>query len=308
MGTNRPCLLSCEQLEARLQPAVTYHGGVLLPHVEAQAVYLGSEWNSTQGEAKIQALDGFLSYLVSSPYMDALTRAGYRVGRGVAVPGVVLPNNINKNYYLTDSQIQHDLQNAISAGTIQPPDANRAYVVYTEPGVAVYNNSDGSDSVYDFLGYHGAFGGHNAAGKPVDIHYVVVPYPGGWNPTADSQGFPTNFSEVTSITSHELAETVTDPNVNYKRVGWYDDHYGSEIGDLTGGAIRELNGYYIQLLVNRIDRALVVTGATMPTGVAATGGVGGNGFDAAHVAHIHQHRTPELPPDTHDFNWGVRVG
>jgi hypothetical protein len=284
----------------------------LLPHVQAQAVYIGSEWNSTQGEAKVQALDGFLSYIVNSPYMDALTRAGYLVGRGTAVPGVVLPSNIDKSYYLTDSRIQKDLQAAISAGTLQPPDANRVYVVYTEPGVAVYNNSDGSDSTYDFLGYHGAFGGYTAARKPIDIHYVVVPYPGGWNPTADSQGFPSNFTEMTAITSHELAETATDPNVNYKRLGWYDNHYGSEIGDLTGGAIRELNGYYIQLLVNRIDRALVVTGATMPTGVAPTGGVGGNSFDAASVAHTLHHSAPELPPDIHDIhhdiNWGVRVG
>jgi hypothetical protein len=39
--------LSLEPLEDRLAPAVTPHGGAVLPHVEAQGVYLGSDWNST---------------------------------------------------------------------------------------------------------------------------------------------------------------------------------------------------------------------------------------------------------------------
>ena len=44
-----PCLRSrfqptLECLEDRLVPTVTYHGGTLLPHVEVQGMYLGSDW------------------------------------------------------------------------------------------------------------------------------------------------------------------------------------------------------------------------------------------------------------------------
>jgi hypothetical protein len=28
-------------------PPVTYHGGALLPHVEVQALYYGSDWNNS---------------------------------------------------------------------------------------------------------------------------------------------------------------------------------------------------------------------------------------------------------------------
>ena len=42
-------LPTLECLEDRLVPTVTYHGGTLLPHVEVQGMYLGSDWynNST---------------------------------------------------------------------------------------------------------------------------------------------------------------------------------------------------------------------------------------------------------------------
>src|SRR5262249_39609976 len=151
-------------------------------------------------------------------YFDALTQAGYGVGRGTATAGATLPVSVNKSYYLTDAQIQQDLQSAISSGKVQPPDPNRLYVVYVEPGVAV-KAADGSTSIRNFLGYHGAFAGKDASGRPVDVRYAVMPYPGGYNPTAASQGFASNFAALTAVSSHEIAESATDPDVNYKTPG-----------------------------------------------------------------------------------------
>src|SRR5712691_8051025 len=37
--------LELEALEDRRTPTITYHGGSLMPHVEAQALYLGSDWS-----------------------------------------------------------------------------------------------------------------------------------------------------------------------------------------------------------------------------------------------------------------------
>jgi hypothetical protein len=87
-------LFAPEPLEPRLQPAVTYHGGAVLSHVEAQAVYLGSDWQSSAGQTQAHNLDGFVGYVVNSPYFDALTQAGYGVGRGTATAGAVLPVQI----------------------------------------------------------------------------------------------------------------------------------------------------------------------------------------------------------------------
>ncbi len=262
-------LAALELLEPRLQPAVTYHGGALLTHVEAQAVYLGSDWQSSAGQTQAHNLDGFVGYVVNSPYFDALTNAGYGVGRGTASAGAVLPVQINKSYYLTDAQIQRDLQAAITSGAVQQPDANRLYVIYVEPGVAI-KDGGGATSVTDFLGYHGAFAGRDAAGRPVDVHYAVMPYPGGYNPSAQSQGFASNFDALTAVSSHEIAEAATDPNVNYKAPGWYDDRYNAEIGDLTEGYVRRLNGYDVQLVVNKQDQVLSLPTIAAPT--TTTGG------------------------------------
>jgi len=306
MGQGPRVSLSCELLEDRLQPTVTYHGGALLPHVQPEAVYIGSNWATYQGYMKIRALDTYLSFLVQSPYMDALTQAGYAVGRGFAVSGAIIPTPLNPSYYFTDAQIQYSLQWAISTGRVYPPNGNRLYVVYIEPGIAVWDGT--GDSISDFIGYHGAFGGRNAAGQPIDIHYAVMPYPGGWNGSPQSQGFPTNFAQLTAVTSHELAEAVTDPNVDYKAPGWYDDQLNVEIGDLTPYAVRVLGGYYVQLLINQVDRLLNVAYAVYaPPTYAPTGGPSGMGFDAIANPNPY-HLTPLLSDDFFAVSWGVRVG
>src|SRR4029453_549772 len=129
------------------------------------------------------------------------------------------------------------------------------------------------------------------------------------NPTAWSQGFPTNFTELTAVTSHEVAEASTDPNVDYKALAWYDDRYDVEIGDLTQYAVRVLNGYYVQLLIDRNDRLLSVAGAYLPqSSYAPTGGPGGLGFDAVNVANSPpRHHTPRLADDFVPW-WGIPIG
>src|SRR5262245_6092682 len=72
-----------ETLEERQVPTVYYSGGNLLPHVEAQALYYGSEWSTVPTySAQSATLDTFLKGITGGTYMDALTRAGYNVGRG----------------------------------------------------------------------------------------------------------------------------------------------------------------------------------------------------------------------------------
>src|SRR5437763_1643264 len=88
------------QLEGRDVPTVSYFGGSLLTHVEAQALYYGSKWSndSTTGQ-----FEGYLQYLVNSPYMDMLTNAGYGVGRGTWSQGIINPVNLPNGANLLDS-------------------------------------------------------------------------------------------------------------------------------------------------------------------------------------------------------------
>ena len=67
----RPARCWVEQLERREVFNATYHGGALLPHVEAQPVFLGSTWSSNATlVSEAGSIDNFMQYLVQSPYMD----------------------------------------------------------------------------------------------------------------------------------------------------------------------------------------------------------------------------------------------
>ena len=127
-----------EKLESRQLLTVTFHGGAVLANVEAQAVYLGSDWkNSATLQSQSAATDKFLSTVVQSPYMDMLTNAGYNVGRGSSTAGAVDNVTLNKTTGVTDAQIQGEIQSLINSGQLQAPDGNRLYVVNVEPGVVV---------------------------------------------------------------------------------------------------------------------------------------------------------------------------
>ncbi len=251
-----------EMLESRQLLTVTFHGGAVLQSVEAQAVYLGSDWQTTSSlTTQTGQFDTYLTTLVSGQYMDMLKNAGYGVGRGTSTTGSIDNISLSKTSGITDTSIQSDIQSMINSNQLQAPDANRLYVVYVEPGVVVYDGS--SSSVNTFLGYHGAFGGKTATGAAADIHYAVLPYPGGVNPTPSSQGFASAFDELTTVVSHEVAEAVTDPNVNYKALGWYDDQKNGEIGDLTRQTV-VWSGYVVQDVVNQNDQ-VISPGSTTTT-------------------------------------------
>ncbi|MEI8018932.1 MAG: fibronectin type III domain-containing protein [Schlesneria sp.] len=251
-----------EMLESRQMLTVTFHGGAVLQSVESQAVYLGSDWQNTSSlTTQTGQFDTYLNTLVSGQYMDMLTNAGYGVGRGTSTAGSIDNISLSKTSGITDASIQSDIQAMINSHQLQTPDANRLYVVFVEPGVVVYDGS--SSSTNTFLGYHGAFGGKTATGASADIHYAVLPYPGGVNPSPSSQGFSSAFDELTAVTSHEVAEAVTDPNVNYKALGWYDDQKNGEIGDLTRQTV-VWSGYLVQDVVNQNDQVISPT-STTPT-------------------------------------------
>jgi hypothetical protein len=255
-GRRRDAVLAArprlESLEARENPTVNYFGGNLLTNVEAQPVYYGSAWSS---DPTTQAYtDSFLKDVTGGAYVDALTRAGYGVGRGTATDGIVDPVSLTPNATITDASIQARLAADVSSGLLPAPDANRLYVVYVQPNVAVNLGAGQGTTTQGVLGYHGAFAGANGA----TIRYAVIAYPGGTVHNS-SLGIAAN-DQLTSVTSHELAEAVTDPDVNFSRLGWYDTRRG-EIGDITENnpaAQVRLDGYLVQEVADKNDQLLPI--------------------------------------------------
>src|SRR4051812_17342290 len=85
LGPSRS-VLRLEHLESRETPSFTSGSGVVLPHVEAQALFYGAAWS---GNPQVGQFETFTKYLVNSPYMDMLTTAGYGVGRGTWSSGII---------------------------------------------------------------------------------------------------------------------------------------------------------------------------------------------------------------------------
>jgi hypothetical protein len=223
--------------------------------------------------------------------MDALTSAGYGVGRGTATAGVIDNTTYSAGSLITDASIQAKIQADIKSGLLQAPDANRLYIVYVDPSVAVDLGSGQGTTQQGILGYHGAFAGTDAAGNSTVIHYAVVVTPGG---AAHNSSLGTSaIDQLTAVASHEIAEAVTDPNVNFGQLGWYDPRRG-EIGDVTENnpnALVRLNGYLVQEVANQNDQLLSInTGTTTPP--PTTGTVSTSSTLMAGSVHYSRHRYP----------------
>ncbi len=249
-----------EALEDRLVPTVQYFGGNLLKNVQAQALFLGSDWSGNQTySAQTGTVNAFLTDITGGAYMDALTRAGYGVGRGTATAGYVDPTAYTAGSLISDASIQAKISADITGGHLQAPTANTLYIVYVDPSVAVNLGAGQGTTQQGILGYHGAFSGPGGA----VIRYAVVTYPGG--PAHNSSLGTSAVDQLTDVTSHELAEAVTDPDVNFARLGWYDPRRG-EIGDITENnpaANVRLDGYLVQEVADQNDQLLAIL-ATPP--------------------------------------------
>ena len=259
-----------EALEDRQVPTVSFFGGNVLPHVQAQAVFLGHEFSSAPANAETATLNAFLKDITSGAYLQALGRAGYGVGPGSAVAGAVDNTSIAAGSTISDAFIRTRLQADVSSGLLQAPNANTLYVVYVQPDVAVNLGGGQGTTQQGILGYHTAFVGANGAA----IRYAVVVSPGGPAGNSVLPEARSAIDQLTAVTSHELAEAVTDPdvnsNVNGGRLGWFDPQRG-EIGDIeenNPNAFVRLDGFLVQEVADRNDQLLSIV--TPPSNLIGT--------------------------------------
>ncbi len=219
---------------------LSYRGGPLLDAVKLFAIFWGPAWQATPYSGLAGQIVQFFQFLVSSALIDQLAEysvPGQTIGHGSFLGSATITQPA-LSHSVTDAAIQQMLQQEIQSGASVPkPDANTLYFVYLPPGTAVVQG--GSRSCQAFCGYHDTFGN--------GIYYAVMPFPN----CAGCLGGMADLDALTSTSSHELCEAITDPVPGQ---GWYDDVHG-EIGDICAWQTKKLGNYTVQLEWSNRDAA-----------------------------------------------------
>jgi hypothetical protein len=211
-------------------PKLTYRGGPLLSAVEVFTAFWGSPWQGAESQLAAQ-VNAFFGYVLTSPLMDQLaeySEPNRPIGHG-SVLGTGVITSRQPGRIVTDAEIQALVQAEIRSGTLPKTTANTLYFVYLPPGVTV--ELSGQRSCSAFCGYHDSIGGA--------VYYAVMPYPD----CSGCVGALAVLDALTSTSSHELCEAVTDPVPGQ---GWYDDVNG-EIGDICSWQTKRLGQWTVQL-------------------------------------------------------------
>lgn len=223
-------------------PKLTYRGGPLLTSAQVFTVFWGSAWNQAPQNGMIPKLNQYFNDILTSALIDQLAEynvPGHAIGHGKHIGTATIMTPV-LHHAVTDHAIQHMLQQEINTNAAFPqPTANTLYFVYLPPGVTV--SQGGSRSCQAFCGYHEDIGGQ--------IFYAVMPYPG----CGGCTGGLSPFDALTSTSSHELCEAITDAIPGQ---GWYDDQHG-EIGDICAWKTKKVGAYTVQLERSNKQKACV---------------------------------------------------
>jgi hypothetical protein len=218
-------------LDATTPAQLVYNNGPLLTAVQVFTVFWGTAWQQSPASDMVSNINNFFDYILTSPLMDQLAEysaSGQNIGHGSRI-GTTTRTTSDPGSSVADSDIQQLLINAIAGNTLPQPGANTLYFVYLPTGVAV--TQGGSSSCQSFCGYHDNMNGQ--------IFYAVMPSP-------DCKGCTGSlavFNALTSTSSHELCEAITDPVPGQ---GWYDQNNG-EIGDICAWKTKQVGNYTVQL-------------------------------------------------------------
>ncbi len=221
-----------EKAKTPAAPAqLVYNNGPLLTAVQVYIIFWGSAWQQSPASDTVTNINSFFDYILTSSLMDQLAEystSGQTIGHGSRI-GTTTITTSDPGSTVADSDIQQLLNNGIASNTLPHPNANTLYFVYLPSGVTV--SQGGSSSCQAFCGYHDNINGQ--------IFYAVMPYP-------DCQGCTGGlavFDALTTTTSHELCEAVTNPIPGQ---GWYDQNNG-EIGDICAWKTKQIGNYTVQL-------------------------------------------------------------
>jgi hypothetical protein len=244
--------------------SLIYFGGRVISNVKVLAV----NWTSGVATTISSKIGAFYTAVTSSVYFDFMgdeyatvgVRAQdgsfgstQRIGRGSFGGSFTITPTINATTQISDFNIQAELAAQLDSGALPAPEVDAAgnvnsLYMFNFPAavhISTYNTGSVAHSCLQYGGYHGT----------IDYKGKSVPY--GVLPDCSAGAL------ATVTYSHELAESVTDPEIGLvdpdlpkgetRPCAWYSYINGvdkGEIGDLceTGGGNSTVAGYTVQNL------------------------------------------------------------
>jgi hypothetical protein len=198
-------------------------GGHVVTNVKVQAVLWNAKMpfgvTAPDGGYAYPSLDDFYNSFLTGPAFTWLSEYSTTfdggtqesIGPGTYLGSVAISPAVTTTT-INDSQLVTELQRQIGLGTLASPssDGDTMYVLHLSPGI-IESDGPGQTTCNQYCGYHNA---SSQAG--VRFLYAVIGDFG--NGSGCAMPFacgvdPTPFNNMTSTISHEVAETVTDPDV-----------------------------------------------------------------------------------------------
>ncbi|MGZ3651498.1 MAG: hypothetical protein ACXVB9_00040 [Bdellovibrionota bacterium] len=222
-----------------------YYGGPVIPNAKVTVVFWGNNVDAPTKNGvsdfygaltKSDMMDWLDQYNTAGKSLDGRDGTNQHIGKG-SFQGAVTINPTITSGKIDDKDIQAELQRQIDAGKLPKPDDSTLYMTYFPPGITI--TIEGMTSCSEFCAYHG----FNGAPAPnAHFYYGVMPDLGG--ACSFGCGFGEHFNNVTSISTHEFCEAVTDPFPTPGSTPAYpqawNDNAGSEIGDLCADSANTL--------------------------------------------------------------------
>ena len=231
---------------------LNYYGGKVVQNAKVvQVIYgAGTYLGNITGTAT-PTVASFFSSVLASTYIDWLSEyntgsPSQRIGRGTFSRKVTItPASARNGSTVADTSIQAEINAQIGAGKLPAPDNNTIYMINFRKGQRITQGGSSSCVGGGFCAYHGTLkrGSQN-------VYYGVIPDFSPGSGCDAGCGTSSQFGNTTSVTSHELIETITDAEVGLAQVvgpplAWYDPANG-EIGDICNAQQGTINGYVVQ--------------------------------------------------------------
>ncbi len=162
----------------------TDHGGPVLANCQLQLIFWGSVWSNSGNTPSSTDVINAVHSIVTGQYMTGLNQ--YRGINKAVLHGTNVFTGSNPPNPFSDTDVQNFITGCINAGALPDPASSDQllYMVIMPPGVSAGGSFIGEHSYYTRNG--------------VNVHYSWITNNG-------------TLNYVTPILSHELVESVTDP-------------------------------------------------------------------------------------------------